>query len=110
MPLKELTPVEQDKAFIVPVELRGRRKDGREVVHSRADVILSATLPSPPTPDRTPVVHPYPHPVDEVYKYFLFHGPELHAIERVDGITEVAFLGTAQLEPALPVTGRAPVS
>jgi acyl transferase domain-containing protein/NAD(P)-dependent dehydrogenase (short-subunit alcohol dehydrogenase family)/acyl carrier protein len=92
--------VKQDKLFVVPVELRGRRKDGREVVHSRADVLLSATLPTAPAPDRPPVVQPYPHPVDEVYKYFLFHGPDLHAIERVEGLTEVAFVGTATAAPS----------
>jgi acyl transferase domain-containing protein/NAD(P)-dependent dehydrogenase (short-subunit alcohol dehydrogenase family)/acyl carrier protein len=91
--------VKQEKAYVVPVELRGRRKDGREVVHSRADVLLSATVPTPPVADRAPEVQPYPHPVDEVYKYFLFHGPDLHAIERVDGLTETAFLGTASASP-----------
>src|SRR5215213_7234259 len=32
----------QDKTFVVPVELRGRRKDGREVTHSRAEIVLAA--------------------------------------------------------------------
>ena len=92
--------VKQDKVFVVPVELRGRRKDGREVIHSRADVLLTASLPKPPAPEPAPLVQPYPHPVDEVYKYFLFHGPDLHGIERVDGLTEVAFIGTAYPAPA----------
>jgi acyl transferase domain-containing protein len=92
--------VKHDKVFVVPVELRGRRKDGREIIHSRADILLTASLPKPPAPEAPPPVQPYPHPVDEVYKYFLFHGPDLHGIERVDGLTEVAFIGTAYPAPA----------
>ncbi|MFO0937099.1 MAG: SDR family NAD(P)-dependent oxidoreductase [Gemmataceae bacterium] len=102
VPIKALAgrAVKQDKVFVVPVELRGRRKDGREVIHSRAEVLLTASLPRAPQPDRVPEIQAYPHPVDEVYKYFLFHGPDLHGIERVDGMTETAFVGSAYPAPA----------
>ena len=63
------------------VELRGRRRDGREVIHSRADVVLSGALPKPPTAAKPPSVQPYSHPLDEAYKFFLFHGPELQGVE-----------------------------
>ena len=89
-----------DKSFHVPVELRGKRRDGREAIHSRAEVVLTAALPKPPFADKTPDVQPYPHPIDEVYRYFLFHGPELHAIERIDGLTDTAFVATAYPAPA----------
>ncbi|HEY2784024.1 MAG TPA: SDR family NAD(P)-dependent oxidoreductase [Fimbriiglobus sp.] len=90
----------QDKNFVVPVELRGRRRDGRDVIHSRAEIVLTSVLPKPPTADKPPAVQPYPHPIDEVYKYFLFHGPDLHGIERVEGLSETGFLGTAYPAPA----------
>jgi hypothetical protein len=91
--------VRQDKFFHVPVELRGKRRDGRDAVHSRAEVLLTAALPRPPEADPAPTVQPYPHPIDEVYRYFLFHGPDLHGIEKVDGLAETAFLGTAYPAP-----------
>ena len=89
-----------DKSFLVPVELRGRRRDGREVVHSRAEVLLTATLPKPPSPNRVPELQPYPHPLEEVYRHFLFHGPELRGIERIEGVAEGAFAASVHPAPA----------
>ena len=88
-----------EKMFQVTVELRGKRRDGRDVVHSRADVILTAALPKAPPAHSAPEVQPYPHPLDEIYHYFLFHGPELHGIERVQGVSEVAFVGSVYPAP-----------
>lgn len=85
--------------FHVPVELRGRRKDGKDVLHSRAEVVLAAELPRPPSPTPPPPTDPYPHPLDEIYRYFLFHGPDLHAVERIDGVGEAAVVGTAYPAP-----------
>ena len=92
--------VKSDKHFSVPVELRGRRRDGREVVHSKAEVVLTAALPKPPTSTRVPEVQAYPHPLEEIYRYFLFHGPELHGIERIDGVAEGAFIGSVFPAPS----------
>jgi hypothetical protein len=91
--------VKQDKLFVVPTELRGKRRDGREVIHSRAEIVLSAALPKPPAADKRPDVQPYPHSTDEVYRHFLFHGPDLHGIESVEGLTDVAFVGRAYPAP-----------
>jgi acyl transferase domain-containing protein/acyl carrier protein len=88
-----------DGTFVVPVELRGKRRDGREVIHSRAEVVLASALPKTPGVDRPPDVNPYPHPIEDVYRYFLFHGPDMHGIEAVDGLTETAFIGTAYPSP-----------
>jgi NAD(P)-dependent dehydrogenase (short-subunit alcohol dehydrogenase family)/acyl carrier protein len=85
--------------FHAPVELRGKRRDGRDVIHSRGEVVLTASLPKAPLFDRTPEVQPYPHPLDEIYRYFLFHGADLHGIERVEGMAEAAFVGTAYPAP-----------
>jgi acyl transferase domain-containing protein/acyl carrier protein/NADP-dependent 3-hydroxy acid dehydrogenase YdfG len=89
----------QDKLFAVPVELRGKKKDGREVMKSRAEVLLAAALPKPPAADRPPAVGPYPHPVADAYRDFLFHGPDLHGIERVDGVADHAIIGAAATAP-----------
>ena len=86
--------------YHVPVELRGRRRDGRELIHSRCEVLLCAELPRAPESNSLPPLQAYPHPLDEIYKYFLFHGPDLHGIEKLDGIAEGGILGTAYPAPS----------
>jgi acyl transferase domain-containing protein/NAD(P)-dependent dehydrogenase (short-subunit alcohol dehydrogenase family)/acyl carrier protein len=88
----------RDGLFVVPVEVRGKR-DGRDVLHSRAEAVLAGALPPAPPADPVPVLEPYPHPVEEVYQYFLFHGPDLHAIDKLDGLSDTAFAGTARPAP-----------
>ncbi|MBY0512614.1 MAG: SDR family NAD(P)-dependent oxidoreductase, partial [Gemmataceae bacterium] len=89
----------QDKLFLVPVELRGRRKDGREMVKSRAEIVLTAALPKAPPADRPPAVRPAPFTVERAYNDVLFHGPDLHGIDRIDGASETAFVGAATPAP-----------
>ncbi|MDB5311414.1 MAG: hypothetical protein JWO38_5616, partial [Gemmataceae bacterium] len=91
--------VKQDKQFVVQVELRAKRKDAKEVVKSRADIVLAAALPKAPAADRPPVVPPYPYSVGQAYREFLFHGPDLHGMERIDGAGELAFLAVANPAP-----------
>jgi hypothetical protein len=86
--------------YHVPVELRGRRRDGRELIHSRCEVLLCSELPQAPASNSLPPLQPYPHPLDEIYKYFLFHGPDLHGIEKLDGIAEGGILGSAYPAPS----------
>lgn len=92
--------VKQEKLFVVPVELRGKRRDGREVMHSRAEIVLVAAVPKASPADRPPVVGPYSHSLEEVYAEFLFHGPDLHGIEHIEGVSDVAFVGRAYPAPA----------
>jgi hypothetical protein len=89
----------QEKLFVVPVELRGRRKDGREVIHSRAEIVLASALPPVPPADRPPPVAPVPYSVVQAYRELLFHGLELQGIERIDGASESAFIGVARAAP-----------
>ncbi|MCI0705034.1 MAG: SDR family NAD(P)-dependent oxidoreductase, partial [Planctomycetia bacterium] len=90
----------QDKLFVVPVELRGRRKDGREVIHSRAEILLATTLSTPPPADRPPSVTSLSFDVPRAYREFLFHGPHLHGIASLVGRSDRAFLGTAFPAPS----------
>jgi NAD(P)-dependent dehydrogenase (short-subunit alcohol dehydrogenase family) len=91
--------VKQDKLFVVPVELRVKRKDGREAVSSRAEIVLVSALPPAPPADRPPKVEPLPYAVSHAYRELLFHGPQLHGIDRIDGSSEAAFIGTATAAP-----------
>ena len=90
----------QDKFFVVPVELRGKRKDGRDLPHSRAEIVLVSSLPPAPPSDKPPAVAPLPYSVSEAYRDLLFHGPELHGIERIEGASESAFIASAFPAPA----------
>jgi acyl transferase domain-containing protein/acyl carrier protein len=75
----------RDGLFVAPVELRGRHGDGREVLHARAEVLLAANLPEAPAAGPIPTLDPYAATPAEIYADQLFHGPLLHAFERVDG-------------------------
>ena len=92
--------MKQDKTFVVPVELRGKRKDGRELLYSRAEIVLAPSLPKPPPADAAPAVNPVPYDVPTAYREFLFHGPDLHGIAEIAGRAPRAFVGTAYPAPA----------
>ena len=102
VPLRALAgkAVKQDKTFVVPVELRGKRKDGRELLYSRAEIVLAPSLPKPPPADAAPAVNPVPYDVPTAYREFLFHGPDLHGIAEIAGRAPRAFVGTAYPAPA----------
>jgi hypothetical protein len=91
--------VKQEKLFIVPVELRGKRKDGREVIYSRGEIVLVASLPVAPPADRPPIVAPLRYPVAEAYRDHLFHGPELQGIDRIAGTSNDALVGSVRSAP-----------
>jgi hypothetical protein len=75
----------RDGLYTVPAELRGRRPDGREVLHARAEVVLAAELPPAPAAALAPALGRYGRTPEEVYRGLLFHGPLLHALEEVEG-------------------------
>jgi acyl transferase domain-containing protein len=91
--------VKHDKVFVVPVELRGRRKDGREVLHSRAEIVLAPTLPKPPMADPAPPVVRAAYDVRRAYSEFLFHGIDLQGIADIVGRADRAFVGRAYPAP-----------
>jgi NAD(P)-dependent dehydrogenase (short-subunit alcohol dehydrogenase family) len=85
--------VKHDKLFVVPVAIRGKRGDGRSTLFSQAEVVLVSALPTVPPADKPPEVQPLPYPVPQVYREMLFHGSDLQGIERIDGMSESAFVG-----------------
>ena len=89
----------QDKLLVVPVELRGKKKDGRDVIYSRAEIVLASALPKPPPADRPPTVAPVSYDVARAYREFLFHGQDLHGIAEIVGSSEKAFVGSAYPAP-----------
>jgi len=74
--------------YEVDVEVRDGIKEGREVIHSRARVILSDTLSEPPLYHAETAVDlkSYPRTVDEVYEKILFQGEGLHGIQSIKSV------------------------
>ncbi|HEY7310717.1 MAG TPA: SDR family NAD(P)-dependent oxidoreductase, partial [Gemmataceae bacterium] len=91
--------VKRDGVFIVPVELRGIRSDGREVLHARAEIVLANQLPPPPAAAAAPNCRPYMRGPQEVYQNLLFHGPDLHGIERIEGCGERGIVARVSSAP-----------
>jgi hypothetical protein len=102
VPLRALAgkAVKQEKLFVVPVELRGKRKDGRELIYSRAEIVLTSALPKSPPADAPPLVKPLGYDVTRAYSEFLFHGEDLHGIAEIAGRTGRVFVGSAYPAPA----------
>jgi NAD(P)-dependent dehydrogenase (short-subunit alcohol dehydrogenase family) len=84
----------------VPVEMHGERRDGRDVVHSRAEIVLAPKLPAPEAPAADPELGPYEQSVEEAYARALFHGRDLRGIERVEGWSEGGIVATVRTAPA----------
>jgi hypothetical protein len=89
----------QDGLFVTPVELRSARPGGREVLHARAEVLLATSLPPVPPPGPLPELRPYPRGPAEIYQDVLFHGPELRAIEQVEGASEQGIVAVVRTAP-----------
>jgi NAD(P)-dependent dehydrogenase (short-subunit alcohol dehydrogenase family) len=93
-------PVRQDnKLFAVPVELRGRHKNGRELIYSRAEIVLAQALPKAPPADPAPAVGPVGFDVTRAYREFLFHGPDLQGLAELVGRGPRAFVARAYPAP-----------
>jgi NAD(P)-dependent dehydrogenase (short-subunit alcohol dehydrogenase family)/acyl carrier protein len=76
----------QDDLFIVWVELRSQRADGKVIVHSRGDVLLANSLASEVPSLELSAVRPCATTAEQAYSDILFHGPALHALAGVEGI------------------------
>jgi NAD(P)-dependent dehydrogenase (short-subunit alcohol dehydrogenase family) len=92
--------VRRDGFYLVPAELRTVGANGREGLHVRAEVVLATELPTAPPPRSQPGTHPYRHGVEKIYRESLFHGPDLHAIESVEGCGDRGVVARVRAAPA----------
>ena len=89
----------RDGLYVVPVELRGSRADGRDVLHARADVVLANQLPSAPAPFNAFHANPYARTTAETYRHMLFHGPDFQGIERIETCGPQGVVGVVRAAP-----------
>jgi hypothetical protein len=94
--------------LVVPVELLSRRQE-RDIVHSRAEVVLVSNLPVPEAARPLPKLPAYPHSVHDAYRKFLFHGPDLAGIERIEGVSQSAIIASCRSAPAPAAWQRQPL-
>ena len=93
--------VKRESFFLVPVELCSQGANGRTLLHARAEIVLANKHPegirSITEIPSTPYV-----PVDGVIynRDRLFHGPDLHGIEQVDGCSAKGIAATVKGAPA----------
>jgi Polyketide synthase dehydratase N-terminal domain len=90
----------RDGLHRVPVEIRGRRADGREVAHSRAEVLLHSKAAQGAAKIPEMNLPAFALDPDDVYQKILFHGPELRGIEQIVGCGPAGIIVTAQSAPA----------
>src|SRR5262245_9965983 len=98
----------RDGLFVIPVEIRGMKK-GREITQSRAEIVLVNQLPDAVPATAPPAVEAYRLSVDEVYDDVLFHGPDMQALERVEGVSGGGVLATSRTSPPAGEWMEAPV-
>jgi NAD(P)-dependent dehydrogenase (short-subunit alcohol dehydrogenase family)/acyl carrier protein len=91
--------IKRDGFFVASVELRGVRGDGREVLHARAEIVLVSQLPAAPTAATAPNCQPYTRTPEEIYQDLLFHGPDLHGIEQIEGCGERGIIARVRSAP-----------
>jgi acyl transferase domain-containing protein len=91
--------VKREGCFIAAVELRGIRAEGREVLHARADIVLTSQLPPAPAAAPAPNCRPYTRTLEETYQHMLFHGPDLHGIEQMEGCGEGGIIARVRSAP-----------
>jgi acyl transferase domain-containing protein/NAD(P)-dependent dehydrogenase (short-subunit alcohol dehydrogenase family)/acyl carrier protein len=76
----------RESFHLVPVELQSTGKDGRSVLHARAEIVLATRLPEGIRSIIELPTTPYAPLNGKLYdRERLFHGPDLHGIEHVDG-------------------------
>ena len=90
----------QGSTLAVPVEMRGTLDGGREVVHARAVASLGERHAEGRRKLTDVKLLPLAADRDEIYERSLFHGPDMQAIERVEGCDERTIAAWVATAPA----------
>ncbi|UFS70031.1 SDR family oxidoreductase [Geomonas sp. RF6] len=91
----------RDSFHLVPVELCSTGKNGRTVLHARAEIVLAARLPEGIRSITEMPATPYaPHGGLIYNPERLFHGPDLHGIEQVDGCSGTGIAAAVKGAPS----------
>ena len=89
----------RDGVLLVPVEMRGVTSAGQDVLHVRAEFLLSAKLQRGQRIIKGLATEGYPHQNGDVYRQYLFHGPDFHGIEQVEGYAANGIVARVKAAP-----------
>jgi acyl transferase domain-containing protein/NADP-dependent 3-hydroxy acid dehydrogenase YdfG len=92
--------VRDGEEFRVPVEVRGRLDNGREIVHARAEVLLSARHAEAQGRSNDLPLPRLSLGPDDIYGPVLFHGPAMQGIHRVEECGERGIAGRVRTAPS----------
>ena len=91
----------EGSSYRAAVELRGVREGGKTIAHARADVILGVREPEPGRRSfETAGLPAYSRSMKAVYHDVLFHGPDLHGLDRIEACGPEGILASAHTAPA----------
>ncbi len=87
--------------YIVPMELQSIGQDGRITLNARADIVLTGKLPVGIRSITDVPTTPYEPPHGTIYhRERLFHGPDLHGIQEVEGCSAKGIAALVKRAPA----------
>jgi len=87
--------------YVVPVELQSIGSDGRVTLNARADIVLTGKLPVGIRSITELPTTPYePHHGTIYHRERLFHGPDLHGIQLVEGCSAKGISAQVKRAPA----------
>ena len=93
--------VKRESFHLVPVELSSHGTNGRIVLHARAEIVLATRHPEGIRSITEIPSTPYLPENGVIYnRERLFHGPDLHGIEQVDGCSAKGIAATVKGAPA----------
>ena len=101
--------VKKEGFYITPVELRGVRGDGRETLHARAEIVLTAELPAAPAARAAAARPSRPFTPEEIYRRVLFHGPDMQCLERIEACDTAGVVARVRAAPAPTAWLRRPL-
>jgi hypothetical protein len=93
--------VKRESFHLVPVELCSLAANGRTLLHARAEIVLATRLPEGIRSITELPSTPYTPQNGMIYnRERLFHGPDLHGIEQVDGCSAKGIAATVKGAPS----------
>ncbi len=92
----------KEGSFEVEVQLVGSGENHSQVIHARAKAVLKNALSSADKIDIPAKLsqEKYPHKVESAYQNILFHGQDLHAIEKLVGFSKAGMVAHLKASPA----------
>ncbi|MBY0525899.1 MAG: SDR family NAD(P)-dependent oxidoreductase, partial [Gemmataceae bacterium] len=99
----------KDGLYRVPVEMRSADGAGGELLHARAEIVLTGSLPQAVEPVPDIGTGTYARSPREIYRDILFHGPVFQGIEAVQSCSERGIVATVKAAPTPTAWIRQPL-